>query len=478
MVPEWQSPPPPKRRRWPIALGSIVAVVALAAAAFVVLDPLGDDVTWDPEIERLAEFVERERGLDFDHPVEVEFVDADAYTRSFRQQAELDDQALADLADFFAAMRAMGLVSSEFDAKEVVQEYGGEGTVGFYDYEAERLVVKGVGLSPYVRGTVVHELTHALDDQHFDLGRAFEENDLTDGEVFALRSVSEGDAVTTEQAYVESLPAAQQDRYAEEESGEIEGADLAAVPEAVLLGESAPYTFGPPLVWVAEERWGDAGRNRLFEAPPRSEEQVIDPTAFLGGDTPADVATPALDAAAEEVGSGDFGMLTLAIMLGERIEPRRTVDAALGWNGDSYVIFREDDRICLQGTFVGDGEANTTEIADALADWAAAMPSGAASTERTGDAVSVRSCDPGANVPKGTGGGAEASGLLALRASSYAEVYGESGDEEVATCVADASLDLYDRVGTQILDEASELDPELANELTQWAVQMGADCGA
>lgn len=474
---DWIAPPPPepRRRSWPIVLGAIVAVLGLVAATLVVLDPFEEEVAWDPEIRPLADFVERERGLDFDHPVEVEFLDGEEYRASFAVQAELDEEELDELSDFFAAMRAMGLVSSDFDATEIVEEFGGEGTVGFYDYETERLVVRGNRLSPYVQGTVVHELTHALQDQHFDLGRAFEE-DIGDGEAFAFRAVTEGDAVLTELAYVDSLPTGEQEQYAQDEAELVEGADLGGVPEAVLLGESAPYTFGPSLIWVAEAREGEGERDRLLEAPPTSEEQVIDPTAFLRNDGPEDVAIPELDEGAEEVDSGEFGVLTLAIMLGERIDPRVAVDAALGWAGDAYVIFRDDEQVCLEAAFTGDGEAETGEIADALDAWARSMPPGSVSTERAAGEVSVRSCDPGADAPETTGGSADTLGLLALRASTFAQAYRQYGDVDGAACLADASIDVVDSTELDVLGASGEPDPELVAELTQRSVELAAEC--
>src|SRR5437588_512232 len=68
------------------------------------------------------------------------------------------------------------------------------GVAGFYDPTSKTLVVRGEKPTPYVRQVLVHELTHALQDQYFsinrpDLDRADDERG--DG----LLGLSEGDAV-------------------------------------------------------------------------------------------------------------------------------------------------------------------------------------------------------------------------------------------------------------------------------------------
>ena len=38
-------------------------------------------------------------------------------------------------------------------------------------------------------------------------------------------------------------------------------------------------------------------------------------------------------------------------MLVERIDPKVAFDAALGWNGDAYVLFERDGRACIRAAF-------------------------------------------------------------------------------------------------------------------------------
>ena len=68
-------------RRWPAALGVIAVGLLVIGAVAVVTDQFTDDGPghpdeWDPRVADLAAFVEDERGLDFDHPVYVDFLTA------------------------------------------------------------------------------------------------------------------------------------------------------------------------------------------------------------------------------------------------------------------------------------------------------------------------------------------------------------------------------------------------------------------
>ena len=76
--------------------------------------------------------------------------------------------------------RALGLVEGDVDLFDKSNELQGKGIIGYYSYEDERLRVRGTELTPAVESTIVHELTHALQDQNFDLGKRFEELDKAD----------------------------------------------------------------------------------------------------------------------------------------------------------------------------------------------------------------------------------------------------------------------------------------------------------
>jgi hypothetical protein len=470
------------RRRRLAAASALVALVALVVAAVVVArpdetdDPPGETETevaapetppstvpppvtapprepdvpvappgeppseWDPAVLDVVRFVQRERQLDFDRPVEVEM-----------------------------------LSDAEYDGR-----LGGpSGSLGFYD--GQRIVVRGTELTPYVQGTVVHELTHALDDQHFDIVNV----DPTSSQESQLAHTMlvEGDAVRIEWAYDTMLiangadpadvldqassgaatpgaggtgPAAGSSPGSGGPGGggpgtgsppttaeppdpggtttttvgsrsrapaapvspaiptqpaspaEPYGADIPGLPEAI---DQSPYFVGKGLIDVLLATGGNAAVDAAFRDPPRTTEQVLDPRAYLARDEPVPVTQDV-----PVVPKGDhqeqttLGALNLYLVLVAGIDPLDALDAATGWGGESAVSYVDGEgRRCVDVAAVGDTEADTAEIGDAFAAWADSGVAAHAATTRRPDGVHVlTACHAGAGVTGGTAeGGSE-----------------------------------------------------------------------
>jgi hypothetical protein len=98
MTHEWLPPAPellpsPRERNLGRLLAiAIVVVVGGLGVAFLALGDRGDGHPgkWDPRVAELVEFVARERELDFDHPVAVEFVDR----KEFEEELTADEGEL------------------------------------------------------------------------------------------------------------------------------------------------------------------------------------------------------------------------------------------------------------------------------------------------------------------------------------------------------------------------------------------------
>jgi hypothetical protein len=244
----------------------------------------------------------------------------------------------------------------------------------------------------------VHELVHVLQDQHFNIKASRSDKFATSGEREAFRAMVEGDAVRIENEFIAGLSDADRAAYQSASKDSSDGAktDLKDVPAALQALQAAPYIFGPRLLDLIKEKGGVEAINAALETPPTTEEQLVDPRAFFGKDGAKEVDTPALpDGVTESTDSGDFGALSLFLVLGERIDPLVALDAADGWGGDAYTSFQQDGRSCTRIKFVGDTDADTSQIQDALQQWTAQMPAGAASVQSDGDGTLLQSCDPG-----------------------------------------------------------------------------------
>src|SRR5918996_3075277 len=276
-------PPPPRRRGW-VTLVAVLAIGGLVAGSFAAAwtstdesDPApgrGDD----PEeadrpsdvppaseaevreaVDEISAVVEQERGLSFREPVEVDLAGEGEFQRRLLEDF---DEDVDELRRAEVVFQALGLVGPDIDLVESMRELLGAGVVGFYDPETDELVVRGTALPPYVRTTIAHELTHALDDQHLDLDRP--EYDDADDEIgFGFGAVVEGNARRIEEAYLFGLSEEEQLDAAAEELSLGGGVDLGDVPLVLVELIGAPYGLGQRLV---DELVDDGGQEALDAA--------------------------------------------------------------------------------------------------------------------------------------------------------------------------------------------------------------------
>jgi hypothetical protein len=272
------------------------------------------------------------------------------------------------------------------DAQKLLGEGG---VVGYYDQESKELRVRAGQVTPYVRTVIVHELTHALDDQRFDLNRP--QYDSADDEIgFGFVALAEGNARHVENAYRDSMSAADQASAAAEELklGAAGAGVLAKLNLSLLQLEYAPYDLGERFVDAVIAKGGQSALDKVFTDPPTTSEQVIDPTKYFAKEPRRTVNAPKADA--EPFKTGVFGQIVLQMMLGSANTARVAETAASGWAGDWFVAWNESNRSCLRVDFVMDSAKDTTELRDALNKWAQSRPS--AKVSNAGDAVELTTC--------------------------------------------------------------------------------------
>ncbi|HYF47019.1 MAG TPA: hypothetical protein VD926_12455 [Acidimicrobiales bacterium] len=345
----------------------------------------GDDEL-DEAVEELSAFVEEERGLEFLEPVEVELADDEEFERFLLEDFEAEDEQ--EIRDSEAIFQALGLIDPDVDLVEQVRGFLAVGVVGAYDPEDDRLLVRSTELTPYTRQTIAHELTHALDDQHFELFRP-ELDDVDDESGFGFDAVTEGNATRIDEAFESELSPEERDELREEEAAVGSEADFGEFPEILINLIAAPYDLGPVLVEAILDDGGQEALDAAFEEPPTTSEQVLDPTRFLEGEGAVPVDVPEADG--EPFDDGMFGQLVLILLLengGVSVEDAQR--AVLGWGGDQYVAWREGERTCIRVAFATDTPADLPELTASLEDWAAAQPD--ATVTPSSDLVTFTSC--------------------------------------------------------------------------------------
>ena len=424
-------PPSPGGRRALVVVAAILVVAALVAATFAAFaggdddgdavaadrDPRDRDETattappstadtappttaspedFDAVIAEIQSFVEQERGLPFLEQVQVELAD----------DVEFLDRLLADFEEDVPdielqgrVLEAVGLLEPDTDIVDAFRTLLDAGVVGFYDPTTNELVVRGTSTTPYVRTVIAHELTHALDDQHFELDRPDIEH--VDELGFGFTSLVEGDSRRIEDAYRATFTPAEEREAAAEELTVGAGVDLFDVPPILFDLLLAPYVLGPELVDAVLADGGQARLDAAFDAPPTTSEHLLDPDTFLAGEQALEVPAPAPDDGAAPIDGGVLGAFGLAEVLGANpaLLPGLPLDPAVeGWGGDRYVAWPDTDGsgTCLRAVITGDTPDDTAEIASALRDWADSAPFGVTATVDDADGgagpVTLTSC--------------------------------------------------------------------------------------
>jgi hypothetical protein len=408
---------------------------------------------WDARIADIVEFVEGELDDEFEHPVEVHFVADDEFEDLVRtDEADLSADDEQEYRDQEAVGRALGLFSGETDLFEESNDLAGSGILAYYSPDDEEIVARVddpelTELPIELRVTIAHELTHAWQDQRYDLaelqGRA---GTITQAD--AIDGLIEGHATWLEDRYIDALSredaadyndslAAGDEEYSEEIAG------VTPLLEAV---QASPYVIGPTFVTALVEADPGLVERAFTDDLPLAEDQLVLPSAYLDRDDPEPLEEPDIPDGGEELDRGQMGMPALYMMLAVGLTPPDALGVADGWGNDAYVAYTDGDQVCVRMMVVGDDAAATAELERGLQAWAASLPAAAGATVgRGGDGDSVLDatvCDPGAGSSIAVPGDTAVQQLFG-RAYDLGFVIQDLGDVEDAECIVNALYTVY-----------------------------------
>ena len=320
------------------------------------------------EVERQTAAV---RGLAFLQPVPVDAVGSEELAD--RLQGSLDASLpVAMMRRRTIAWRTIGALPPEASIRRAIERFATGQVVGFYSPNSGRLVFSGTtqpnGLE---RFTLSHELTHALDDQHFHLERTDELTARCDDEASeAALGVIEGSATFFSLEYAR--------RYLSlADVGSLLRAafaspSIAGVPPFIVRLETWPYVAGEAFIAAREAAGGRAAVNAALRTFPATTEQVMHPERY-----PRDRAQPvgvrdlgaALGRSWRDIDVMEVGEAWLSILLGLRLDALIADRAAAGWDGGIYRAWRDGAQAAVVLRTVWDTRADASEFAEALRSW-------------------------------------------------------------------------------------------------------------
>ena len=404
-----------------------VVVLLVASSITAGADRVRRVSGWDRRIAPIAHEVERLRHLKFLHPIPARFLSDRAFHRLVTSEGDRpSERARRRNHTAEAELRALGLVDGAFDLAKTVDDVNGADILAFYDPDEKRIVVRGSSFDAEHRVTLAHELTHGLQDQHYDLTR-LQEHARSANADDALTALVEGDATRVEGDYYNTLSRKDQRAVDEAEGADPSSSDggRARQPRRRRLRQ---LVRGCAARVALRDRPGD-GRGHPRARPPRR----------TGARVPAAAVDPGADGAARTgAGPRATGATRGAPARARDARPRRTVPTTSArWTSTSCsragsrrrsrcgrptpgatvassCTQRSDHTICADLAFTGRDRAASRRLGDALRLWSAAMPAGAVTVGHGG--LRIHSCDPGRAATAPPNSAEDALGFAADRA--------------------------------------------------------------
>jgi hypothetical protein len=243
-----------------------------------------------------------------------------------------------------AVLKAFGLVPPEFDYRAFLIKLLTEQVAGYYDPKAQEFYLADWIDLEAQKPVMAHELTHALQDQHFNL-RRFEKWPKGDSDAeLAAHALIEGDATLAMTLYTAKNPlvALAFIRSLGSNSASLEQYNQAprAIKESLLF----PYEEGSAWATQVYKRGGWEMISKAFAKLPQSTEQILHPEKYFASEAPVKISLPDFRASLGPTWkridydvSGEWGYyLILDEYLKDAAESKR---ASAGWAGDRFAVY-------------------------------------------------------------------------------------------------------------------------------------------
>ena len=321
------------------------------------------------DVRQLESQVEQVRGLEFLRDVAVQPVSADEIAGKL--EGAFDETYPKEYYDRRSvAWQTIGVMLRDVDIREALLAFQTGQVVGFYNPVDGELVYRADGdLDLVERVTLAHELTHAIDDQHFDLSRIDRVASNCRDEAFqaALGAVEGSAQFFSIKVLFEFSP--DDGDFSDLGGG---GGMPAGVPPFMVDLQLWPYTAGQSFVTALEGRGGTAEIDGALRRFPITTEQILHPERFPD-DAPVRVDVPDLSGVLGP-GWGDLDVMQvgeawLAAMLGLRLDTATAEAAAAGWDGGLYRAFTDGDDAAVVLATAWDSAADADAFAQALREW-------------------------------------------------------------------------------------------------------------
>ncbi len=309
-----------------------------------------------------------------DLPIETEIQEA-LLSREALEQRLIDDfdtdYPPEDVDADTRLLEVFGLMPPGTDLKQLYLDLLTEQIAGFYDPRTDELYVISGGseLSDLEEWTYAHEVTHALQDQAFDLEAMQDRANDVDDASLAISALIEGDATAVGNDYLTENPGLLLGITQALAGGDIDASQLDTAPPIIARTLLFPYEAGLSFVTALREDGGWDAVDAAYADPPTSTEQILHPEKYVDRDEPTTVTLPNLEAALDGyriLDENNLGEFQTRVLLEGGGDTDVAITAAAGWDGDRYALLASGQDEVLVWETAWDSEADAEEFIAAL----------------------------------------------------------------------------------------------------------------
>lgn len=289
------------------------------------------------------------RQLDWRGPVDFQVSDRETI-RQYATQSLEREMSPADWIAQSALLSHCGLLPVGADLKDLVVRLYTEQVAGYYDPHRKTFYLADWLPELLQRAVVAHEVTHALQDQHFDLSAWLGELGPTEDAALARVAVAEGDAMAAMLAFMLAPTGASIEQLPDPadllagNSGAIAQAYPAfdQAPKALQRLLLFPYVEGASFVIATLREGGWESVDALYRDPPASTEQILHPERYWQArDQPRTPTPPRREELGRELTDGSWGEFGTGLILAAALGDSMAANGAAGWDGDRYVLYEK-----------------------------------------------------------------------------------------------------------------------------------------
>jgi len=283
------------------------------------------------------------------------------------------DTTPAEMHAAEALLKVFGLAPKEFAYRPFLIKLLTEQVAGYYDPKAQQFYLADWIEFEGQKPVMAHELTHALQDQHFNLKR-FENWPKGDSDAeLAAHALIEGDATLAMTLYMAKNPLVAL-AFIRSLGGDEATEQFKQAPRALRESLLFPYEEGSAWATQVYKRGGWEMVSRAFTTLPQSSEQILHADKYFSYEAPQKLALPDFKSVLGPTWkridydvNGEWGSyLILDQFLNDATISKR---ASAGWGGDRFALYEtgKPDEFFVAQLTAWDTPLDAQEFFDAYA---------------------------------------------------------------------------------------------------------------